>query len=179
VTSINLLPELLPGLVAPYHPAGAGAAGILSLNGGAGCRVVIPRSGTLTDLACLITASSGNLDAGVYDTSATTRNKLYSTGSIASPGTGWRILGNPGLAVTAGDHLDFVVATDNTTFAMARASLGDLNISLLPTNFLPAPLGGKPALGWLAGPIFPLPATIAESALGTRSSIPLIIARIT
>lgn len=165
------------------------AAGILPHSGGTalglntiyGFRVVVPATGTLAGLACNITASSGNYDIGVYDTSATTRNRLYSKGSTASPGTGWRELGTPALAVNAGDHVDICVVTDNNTFAIDFClGGGSAGFGTMPANYLVSPLGGAAKLWWFASVTFPLPSTIAESSLAvTNQSIPIIVGRIT
>lgn len=145
------------------------------------CRVIIPVSGTLAGLSANITASSGNYDIGVLDTTATTRNRLYHSGNTASPGTGWRELGTPALAVSAGDHLDFCISADNGTFAILLGNQGGTGgFGQMAANYLVSPLGGAPKPWWFATTQNPIPATLAESSLTvTNPSVPLIIGRIT
>lgn len=138
------------------------------------CRVVIPRTGTLNNLSVLIFTSGGNIDVGVYDTAATTRNLLYHTGTIASPGTGWRNVGNPGLSVTVNDVYDFVVVGSSASFAIGRGGSPSTVAYTLPTGFLPGG-GGTPWTGWdstLGGTL--LPATLAESSMNPQAACSII-----
>lgn len=146
-----------------------------------GSRCIVPKSGTLHDLAIVVGTASGNIEVGVLDTTATTRNRLYTTGTIACPtGTGWHIVGDPALSVTAGDHLDLYMSVDNVTATFSRhSSLGTTGEATLPANFLVSPLGGSPIIMWdfTGGSIG---TTTAETNLtnfgGTVA--PIIIARI-
>lgn len=142
------------------------------------CRVVIPKTGTLNNLSVFIVTSAGNLDAGVYDTSATTRNRLYHTGSIASPGTGWRNLGNPGLSVTVNDEYDFAIVGSSASLQLARQVTGlATSMYTLPSGFLSG-LGGTPFLGWDFSAAIPLPATLAEASMTVQGPV-LMIATVT
>ena len=143
-----------------------------------GARVVIPRSGTLTDLAVYVAATSaGNIDVGVYS-AAGTRAKLYSTGAIACPTANqWNIVGALSLAVTAGDQLDFALSTDSGTATFGRSLFNGPGLGGLPSGYLPA-VAGSPKLSWGIGASHPLPATFTEGSIGTTTIIPAIIARI-
>lgn len=165
----------LPALVTPYFPTLGDSIATPVANDAHACRVIVPRAGTLRDLAIYISTSSGNLDLGVFTTEGT-RNALYRTGSVASPGTGWRIIGDPQIAVDAGDQLDFVVAWDN---ALARYKSHDAHTSQqqLPAGFWPAE-GALAKLSWLRAASFPLPASFAEGVCAVDFRVPLIIARV-
>ena len=109
----------LPGVAASFDPRHVSDNDGGAANDMIGCRVVVPTTGTLHDLTIYISTSAGNIDVGIYSTAAT-RARLYSTGSIACPaGGGWRNVGDPALAVTAGDQYDFCVAQSaGATFAI-------------------------------------------------------------
>lgn len=186
--------KAFPALLAdfPDFPAASGPADfvrplifapnslvVLGANTAYGCRVIIPKTGVLHDLAAYVGVSSGNVDIGVYDTTLTTRNKLYSSGSIACPAAnGWRIFADPALYVTAGQHLDLVLVPDNATASFLRFATGAANAWWLPTGFLTSPLGGIPKWHWSKVTTFPLPATLAESALAQDQTFIQIIARV-
>lgn len=175
---LNRFAPQAPALVAPFDPRMPLAFVANSANEAFATRVVIPRTGTLRDIAALIGASSGNLDVGVYDTNGATRARLYSSGSIASPGTGWQILANPNLAVTAGDQLDLVIAADNATVTFGRLILATTAQSQLPADFWPTSGGAAPKLAWSRGASFPLPASITEASMAASSRAFCIIARV-
>jgi hypothetical protein len=168
-----------PALITTVDPKLAtGVAAMSSANQARGARVIVPRTGTLHDIAIWIGTASGNIDLAVYDTTATTRNRLWSSGSVACPTAAvWAIVGDPAISVTAGQQLDFVLAIDNTTATFARVGAGGNWIDL-PTAFHVADGGGKPTLSWVRGTSFPLATTLAESGLGVGTTIPLIIARV-
>jgi hypothetical protein len=172
--SLPLLPD---DLVAPCDPRQVfGVASLAVANRGAGVRVYARKTGTLTDLAVFVGTSSGNIDAGVYSTDAT-RAKLFSTGSIACPAAGWAVVGNPNLAVTKGDQLEFFLSCDNITATFARNALGG-SMSTLPTNFWAAPGGAAPKICTLTASLFPLPASISEASLSATSFCIFIMARV-
>jgi hypothetical protein len=158
-----------PNLVSAFHPLMLDTALALpSVNTSLGIRVIVPRSGVLRDLAAFVQVSSGNIDAGVYST-AGTRARLWSTGSIACPTGGqWNILGDPALPVASGQQLDFHLGADNTTATFGGHSLSFSSVKQLPTVFWAAAGGALPKLA-STGPSFPLPATITEANVGTTS----------
>jgi hypothetical protein len=169
----------LPNLVAPFDPRLANTVAAPGANIAWGCRVTIPKAGTLTDLAIYIGTSSGNADVGVYDATAATRNRLFSTGSIACPaGVQWTIVGNPNLAVAQGDQLDFAVVFDNATATVLRFQGAQSAQTQLPTGFWPAALGGTPRLSWSKTTAFPLPATTTEATIAANLAVAVIIARV-
>lgn len=163
----------------PWGAAGTGLGAFTTANRAQGHRVIVPKTGTLNELSIYVGTSSGNVEAGILDTSATTRNQLWTTGSVACPAAnGWRKMGDPGIAVVEGDHLDFYVNCDNTTATFMRTSsfLSAIPV-LMPTGTVVSPLGGKPLLGW-QGPAatFPLGTTLAETSMGASISGPGVIA---
>ena len=168
----------LPALVAPWDPRMANSlANIGGVNTARGVRVTIPRSGTLVDLAVFVGTSSGNIDVGVYSTAAT-RARLYSTGSIACPAAGaWAVVGDPNITVYAGQQLDLFLAADNTTATFARFLGAHADQPALPTDFW-ASDGAAPKLSFQATSVLPLPATIAEASVASTNAEHLIIARV-
>jgi hypothetical protein len=133
-------------------------------------RVVIPQNGTLHDLSVFIGTSSGNLRLGIYDTGtalAANRTLLFDSGSVASAAN-WKSV-DPGLAVTAGQQLDFAVIADNTTITFGRcANLAAAQFQL-PTGYL-AGGGDLPKVGWTDATgsftAFPTPLAEASSTAG-------------
>lgn len=176
-----------PGLVATRGGvagifASTNAQSIGTANNARIGRVVIPFTGTLHDMAIWVTTQSGNIDCGIYDTgnaSAGNRTLLWHTGSIACPAASspWRIVGDPGLAVTQGQQLDFALSCDNTT-AQFAANTQATGLAHLPANFVPAAGGAAPILAAFANNMYPLPTTVAESALGDTNTVILLIARV-
>lgn len=144
-----------------------------------GARIIIPVSGTLHDIAVYIVSSSGNLDVGIIDTTATTRNRLYHSGAVACPAAGaWRIVADPALAVSAGDQYDIVVGISSTTASFMRILLDNNNMPGLPTGFDPAPGGGSPIMFWANVGVSTIPATIAESSLSPNANVLGVMARL-
>jgi hypothetical protein len=136
-------------------------------------RVRVARTGTLNNLAAYTTAAGHNIDIGVYDTSATTRNRLYRSGAVATVANGYVAVSGVGLAVTAGDMLDLALVVDSTLANIGHASASNANQYVLPTALLPG-LGGVANIGWLAAAGgSTLPATVAES--GFTNSAPVAI----
>lgn len=142
-----------------------------------GNRCIIPKTGTLSSIAVLIHTSAGNIDVGVYDDTATTRNRLYSSGSTASPGTGWRTIGTPALAVTAGQSIDLVVVGDNAGLRLFRSVYA--GTVTLPTGFFPVSGGAAPIMGWTKAAGFPIAATQTEAGMTSSGQFLGLIAQIT
>lgn len=175
------------GLIAPFWPAMMDS--VFNPTSGViyGCRVIVPKTGILHDLAVYHGTSSGNHRAGIYDTgdsSAGNRSSLYDSGSVAMNGTAgvWQVLGDPSLRVVRGQHLDFVVTVDNATATIGRKSTTTSTQQALPTSFIPAAGGASPKTAWSYNPgsYAALPGTISEANCGTSSGVSLIciIARI-
>lgn len=169
----------LANLISQYSPMLVGAQSAAVANQMYAVRVTIPHDGVLHDLGVYITNQSGNLDLGIYDTSATTRNKLYSSGTtvVAAAGT-WQTV-DPNLAVKRGDHLDFAFACDNAVAAFGRQSTTGGNQMILPTTWMASPLGGVSRMEWAKTVSFPLPLTVLESAFIASTTCPLLCAIIT
>jgi hypothetical protein len=178
----------LQGLVSPLFGISswsAGAGAVNTANHCFGVRVVMPISGTLHDLAIWVGTSSGNIEVGILDTTATTRGRSYTTGSIACPvsssGVGWRVVGDPALAVTAGAEYDFYLGADNATATFLRlVAVPSIALSaLLPSSYIPVAGGALPKLAWdFTG--FPMTNGVAEASLTSAGNTiqPLIIGRI-
>lgn len=164
--------------VAPFHPSlFSGVANVGNANGGKGVRLVVPKTGQLRDFYVWVGTSSGNVCGGVYDTQAT-RQRLWSSGSIACPaGNSWGLIGDPNVAVNAGDQLDFWLAADNTTATFGRMFPVHANTSTLPAGFWPGS-GASPKINGQANGIFPLPTTIAEASIAGSNLILFAMARI-
>lgn len=167
------------------HPLGAVGTGVGAMTAASraqGHRVIVPKSGTLNELNIYVGTSSGNIEVGIMDTTVTTRNQLWTSGSIACPAAnGWRKIGDPGIAVSEGDHIDFYVNADNTTATFGRITgIATATAAAFPTGTVVSPLGGKPTLVW-QGPAatFPLGTTLAETSMGFSSLAPGVIAQIT
>lgn len=172
---------LLGNVIAPCHPHLMTAQTTFTANDARGVRMVMPRSGTLRDLAIWVAIQSGNLDIGLYDTLSGTSGKIYSSTSVACPAANaWQIIGNPNQAVTQGQHIDFVLACDNATAAFGRVGAIVNNAAVqLPTNFMVSPQGALPKTAWRAATSFPLPTSFTEAAKTVSGgAIPFIMARI-
>lgn len=168
----------LAALVAPYQPLMANSLSAFgAANEARGQRVLVPRTGTLVDLHAYVGASAGNVNAGVFST-ADPRVALWTSGSIACPAAGWAKLGDPNVAVTAGDALDFVLAASSTSASFARFVTAANNLARLPTGFLAAD-GAGPVLAWFKASSFDLAAATFFDASITNSQSPfLLIARV-
>jgi hypothetical protein len=150
----------------------------LGANVAFGCRVAIPATGTLHDLSVLVSNQAGNIDVGIYSNAAEPRAKLYSSGSMACPAQGWQIVADPALAVTQGEIVDFVVATDDATMRLFNTFASDVFVATLPSAaFWPVPNGSARVL-WNKTASFPLPSTFADSALSRTNLTMAMMARI-
>lgn len=178
-------PALPGGLVTPMSViinGGSGAVAAFTANQARGCRVVIPKTGTLSSIAIYLGASSGNFDVGVYS-GASTRLKLWTLGSTATSGltaNAWNVVGNPALSVIQGEQYDFSIAIDNATATVGESSLGAGGMGILPTGYLPG-VAAAPKLNWVVATSFPLPASFTEAAIGSSGTgvVPLILALVT
>lgn len=170
--------QLPDTFVCGIHPTlFSGVSNVGGANGGKSLRVVVPKTGNLRDVAVYVGVSSGNVDVGVYST-ASTRAKLWSSGSVACPAAnGWGIVGDPNLAVTAGQQLDLWLSCDNTTATFGRVFVTNAAQSTLPTGFWPAN-GAEPKINGQANSVFPLPSTIAEASITNNSYNIALIARV-
>ncbi|MEJ0073062.1 MAG: hypothetical protein WDN27_03205 [Candidatus Saccharibacteria bacterium] len=155
-----------------------------------GIRVIVPKNGTLHDIAVQVTTKSGNVGVYIYDTGdqtggSGTRTLLYSSGSVVCPNTGWQIIADPALTVTAGQQLDMMIATDNTSAAFARYAMegggGGLASTQLPAAFNPVPgnalpkmMFSYPTLSSLATP----PSTVIEAGVSQQDNPFLLLARV-
>lgn len=153
-----------------------------------GHRVLISQTGFLRDLSLYV----GTLVAGtqaevaVLDTNTPTRTILYKSGYVnLTSAQAWNKIGDPGLLVTAGQHLDFSVALSNTSTVLWIGGLQNsvLNASSaqLPAAFLPVSGGAPPKLVW-ADTTSPRPygatTTVAEASLADQLGCPLVLGRI-
>lgn len=170
---------LLGNIVAPYDSRLISTVAAIAANDVRGHRVVIPYDGVLHGLSVYVGGASGNIDLGILDTTATTRNKLYSSGSIVCAGANAYQSVDPNLAVKRGDHLDFVVACDNAVATFGRYAPVGGGVMAFPTGFLPSPLGGVNKVSWLKTTSFPIPSTVAESAFTLTAAAPWVGAYLT
>lgn len=177
----------LPALVVPAitNSVSIEASNTIGANLARLVRVVVPRTGTLHDLTVFVTTASGNHIGFVYDTGDATagvRSKLWDSGSVAVVGANaWQVVGDPAIAVTAGQQLDIGIVPDNATVSYGRtAALTASAASVLPAGFFPAPGGASPKLvGAVTFGSFAAPGTIAEASITVNSSVYAIFARVT
>lgn len=134
------------------------------------CRV--PVTGTLRDLMLPVVVSSGNVSVTVYSVAALygSRTRLWTSGSVAAPGSsGWHIIGDPALAVTAGQLIALGMSCDNTTATFGRIAIVSGNQANTPAAY--APEGGLVTASLNVG--FPDPGATLVPAL-TTLVIPVI-----
>jgi hypothetical protein len=176
----------LPGLVIPVGHNIQNIASISLTTGSAvirGARCIVPKTGTLANICIYISATSaGNLLLGVYDSTATNRNLLYTSGSIACPAANaWAAAAQPNIPVVQGQHIDLCVQSDSATATLARPtpSLGG-NASSLPTGVFPSDKGAPAKLAWTITNTFAngLPTNPAEAALVLDGGIVAIFANV-
>lgn len=150
-------------------------------------RVTIRKTGTLVDLAVLVTTFSGSLLGAVFDTGQlgvagdhTVRTRLDALTSVTPAGNGWFSLGNPNLAVVAGQELDFAVCADNVTIQLQRLNTSAAQTAL-PSGYRPPHGAGtvttKLAWAQTQGSLS-IPATITDTNAASNASTTLIIGRI-
>lgn len=170
----------LPALVAPFDPRLITGNAVFTANDMRGVRCIVPRSGTLVDFHIYVAVSSGNVKGFVWDSTVTTRNKLWDSGSVACPTvTSWGKIGDPNIAVTAGQHIDLAFACDNGTAAFGRAVMQGAVIGFLPTSFLPTPDGAtRPAINWVVASSFSPASTFAEASFGGSANCFFVMARV-
>jgi hypothetical protein len=165
----------------PFHPYLVSTQNSFTANDARGVRMVMPRAGTIRDMAIFVMTQSGNVDIGLYDTASGTSSKIWSSGSVScGAATAWQIVGDPNQPVTQGQHIDFVLACDNATAAFARCAAPVSNLLVqLPTNYMISPQGALPKTAWRGVTSFPLPGSFTEAAKTVSGgSIPFIIARL-
>lgn len=168
-------------IVAPIHPFLL-ATGAVAITRWSSVQVVVPKDGTLTDLAVGIYdphGSTGHIDVGVYDPTTPTWSLFYSTGSIlCPPQAGWQIVGDPALSVTAGQRLVFAISTDDAAIVIMRHAntLFEGSKYQLPSVFVPAGMSTK-MVGVQNGG-FPLPSTWNDSDASIMGSMFALIARV-
>ena len=153
-----------------------------------GHRVLITQTGFLHDLSIYV----GSLVAGtqcevaVLDTATPTRTILYKSGYVAlASAQAYNTIGDPGMFVTAGQHLDFAIALSNTSTVLwiggLQDSVANATSAELPANFFPVTGGAPPKLVW-ADTTSPRPygatTTVAEASLADQLGCPLVIGRI-
>lgn len=130
-------------------------------------RLEIPNTGTISDFAVLIGgATSGNMDGAIFTFDGTTYTRAWSKGSTATPSANtWTSLGNPGVAVNAGDIIYVGLAWDNTTVTPARlVALGNAGWhSITGLTY--------PKFAWSKATSFAIPSTVADSGVTTGAQV--------
>jgi hypothetical protein len=146
-----------------------------------GAWVVAPYDGTLHDFSFYFGAPSDNCHVGIYGSGPGNRTLLWDSGSLAITGTtAWQVVADRALAGKAGQHLEFVVHTDNATVKLGRfAALSNLS-DTLPAHFFAAAGGASPKLMWeySIGFYGALPATITEGLCASWNQVVAAICRI-
>lgn len=170
-----------------YNPPSAVAFGA---NQAKAARAIVPRDGLIVEVAVFVVASSGNLDVGIYDCSATNRVRLYSSGSTATgSATTWQsfTLATP-LSVFRGQHLDLAVASDNgTTTLLGSQNIGSNNASAWPSAaWMPVFTDAAGTVAgstvarylWAITTAFPLPNPAPEASMGVSAAAPMVFCRL-
>lgn len=143
-----------------------------------GFRVIIPWAGTLKNFYIAPSVQSGNVEGVILDDTATTRQRLWTSGSQSCPATNvWTSIADPNLAVREGQHVDFLLGADNATAAFFRYSNMPLNALVnLPSGILVSPGG---AAGWASyqytAPNFSGFTSLAEANFVAQGAVPMIL----
>lgn len=145
-----------------------------------GVRVIIPKTGTLKGFTIWVGTASGNCEGFILDTTATTRNVLWASGSVVVTGaSSLQTLGDPNISVTAGQHIDLALTIDNITATVARAAT-ITNLHTMPAGFpVQAPGGGKNQFVWDIAQTIPIGSTVTEASFAGTSICPHITAYVT
>ncbi len=154
-----------------------------------GWRVIVPRDGTLHDVAVGVAIQSGNLSVAVYDTGDTagsassgTRTLLWNSASASCPAVGWNVIGDPNLAVYENQQLEFLLNADNATASFLRtpALVSAVNAQW-PTTFNVVPGAALPK--WFfqfasVGTLTPWAASVTEANVTVFTQASIMIARV-
>lgn len=160
------------------HPSAAYTTTVPgTINRGYMTRVTFPETGTIIRLMCFCMATgSGNIDYAIYDTTATTRNRIgASSGAVALVATSW-VEGTVSIPVYAGMVADLAFGVSSATSSVAGCGYQTVKMSQLPTGWSPAPGGGLERVSSFVNTTFgpSLPATIAEANMVNDTNYPLI-----
>jgi hypothetical protein len=142
----------------------------------------VPSAGTLHDFAVLINgvATPGNIDVGIYSLAAEPRARLWHSGPVAIPTTGWQVIGDPALTVTQGQILDFVYSLDtNNSLDCGGIFNADVYAGQLPSSsFWPVPNASTFITYTVNAAAYPLPTTIPDASCHRATFVPCIMARV-
>lgn len=148
-------------------------------------RCIVGKSGVLHDVSVFNGGTlGGNTNVAVFDTGDSVAGKyspLWSSGSVAQAGVNvWQVVGDPNIAVTAGQHLLLAAMTDSVlaTFSPVALSAGTAAGSQLPASFMPVSGGALPKLAgsFTYGSL--VYAQITEAQLVAVTSPLLVVGRI-
>jgi hypothetical protein len=192
--------SMLDARYAPQQPAivwpvGGVLGGTISTTPGTaivyGRRVIIPRSGTLTDLSLYFISGVANVYVGVYDTgdasigyktllgvsgntAIPTGGNIWGTFSVTTP-----VGGNP-VVLKAQQQIDLAIVFNTNTPVFSEDNFNSAAEGQLPSSFLPAPGGAPPKLSWSysMGSYATLPTSVQETTTTNAVKAPALIARI-
>lgn len=175
-----------PDIISPLgiNPVMLGNAAVAPGPGSArGVRMVATRDGTISGVALYIAAAAGNIDVAILDTTATTRNVLWKSGSFTCPAasaSSWNDLAlNPGVVVTAGQQFDVAVTNNNAGFQIVRFAIANAQGARLPDGWMTAGVtSGSPAqfLGWTAAvTVGNWGTTLAEASMSGAAITALVV----
>jgi hypothetical protein len=142
-------------------------------------RIIWPYTGTIDRLMVFCTAigTSTTIELGVYDTSATTRNRLTVVTGVSLVTTSY-VAGTVSLAVIAGDSADLGYATNNGNASFAGNTMNTSgNMARLPAGWMPVSGGGQERMSYFLSGITSLATTFLESNMSLDVFCPLILAR--
>lgn len=142
-------------------------------------RIRWPETGTVDRLAvfCTTVGTAATVEIGVYDTTATTRNRVTPSGGGVAVSAAAYITRTISLSVTGGDYVDLGYASNDGSASFAGASYNSGSMPLLPSGWLAVPLGGSPRLSYFVSGLTALGATISEASMSLDAFNPLILAR--
>lgn len=158
------------------NPVGGMSGVALTANAAYAARFMAVRSGTFSDFELLIgSTTSGNVDVGLYSFDGTTYTRLWSKGSTACPAAHtWTSMGNPAVAAVRGTVYFAVIAFDNATATpVSVAAYANVGWSQHSAGLT------YRRMSWSKTTAFPLPATIAESAVASVALVPMLGMKIT
>jgi hypothetical protein len=178
---MDVLVPAMTGNLVMVSAATSGAANMMKVN-----RYVVRKTGTLKDVCVYVGGTaSGNLRAAVFDVGVATTavyTRLWDGSSVAAAANSWVNLGDPDLAVTAGDHLVLGFVTSDNVCQLGRQIILSPSAEL-PPGFGPAPAGTGITPVWSAGlgqGAFTSPATISDATMlgGDTAVVHIITARV-
>ncbi|MDO8592045.1 MAG: hypothetical protein Q7R60_03970 [bacterium] len=138
------------------HPVQASSGVAIGQNVCRATSLKVTKTGTISDIGLYIgNVVSGNVDVAILRFDGTNYNFVWTHGSMACPAANtWTSMGNPNVAVTAGETIWLAVGTDSSTTKVGLLN-GNTGINVLPSGWYTGSYswmatiwsGGLPATG--------------------------------